>query len=100
MKSFKDLGIENKHNTLMGEKIKMDNILNILIYVRDFKIEKSKFTKNKTGDCLYLQIEVDGEIRIVFTGSDVLINTIREVDKKDLPFSTTIKKLGECFIFD
>jgi hypothetical protein len=46
-----------------------------------------------------LQIEVDNEKHVVFTGSDVLINIIKQIGEEDFPFQTTIVKSGEHFEF-
>jgi len=48
---------------------------------------------------LMLQLEVDAEKRILFTGSDVLIGQIQHVKKEDYPFKATIVKEGEYFQF-
>jgi len=99
MRSFRELGIVNKCQPFSGEKIKMSKILNMEIVVLDYKIEDTKYPKNKSGKCLYLQIEFNGCKHLVFTGSDILINTILEVPREELPFSTTIIKIGECYNF-
>jgi hypothetical protein len=36
---------------------------------------------------------------VVFTGSDVLISIIKQVEESDFPFKTTIVKNGEHFEF-
>jgi hypothetical protein len=36
---------------------------------------------------------------VVFTGSDVLISQIKQVDPEQLPFAATIIKNGEYFEF-
>jgi len=99
MRKFSELGIENKCNLFSGDKIKSSKILNREIIVLDYKIEDSKYPKNKTGKCLHLQIEIDKVKYVVFTGSEVLINTIQMITKDQLPFSTTIIKNGECYMF-
>lgn len=96
MKKFSDLGITTDINSFTGDKIKISKILNIPIIVHDFKIEKSK---HNTGDCLYLQISIEKEKRVVFTGSTVLIDTIKKVPKEEFPFQTTIIKQTEYFEF-
>lgn len=99
MKRFSELGIKPNPNRMSGEKIKISRILNKEITVLSCRIEDSKYGKNKSGKCLYLQIEVDNQKHIVFTGSDVLIESIRQVKPEDYPFLTTIIKDGECFEF-
>lgn len=99
MKNFKDLGIKTHSDTLTGDKIKISKVLNRDIIITNFKIEQSKYPKNKSGKCLHLQIEMDKEMKVIFTGSDVLINTIEQVNKEDLPIACQIVQEGEHFEF-
>lgn len=99
MRKFSELGIKSSHRALIGDKVKIKHILNREILVWDFKIEKSKFSKNKSGMYLHLQIEFDGHKHIVFTGSDVLIDLIQQVPEDAFPFMTTIVQTGEYFEF-
>ncbi|MFN4249292.1 MAG: hypothetical protein ACK4EY_16310 [Flavipsychrobacter sp.] len=92
MIQFKDLGISADLRAFTGEKIKIDRIINKSISVHDFKIEESKFNDKGNGKCLYMQIEVDGAKRVVFTGSTVLMEILQKVDKSHLPFQTIIEK--------
>jgi len=84
---------------MTGSKITIARILNREITVLSYRIEDSKFPKNESGKCLFLQIEVDNEKRVVFTGSDVLLSQIKQVNPDDLPFVATIIKNGEHFEF-
>jgi len=99
MKNFSELGIKSSHRVLSGEKVKIRHILNRDILVWDYRIEKSKFPKNKSGMCLHLQIEFDGHKHVVFTGSDVLIDLIKQVPEDEFPFQTVIVQTGEYFEF-
>lgn len=95
MKKFSDMGIKVDVKHFTGDKIKIERIINREIKVFDYKITDSQF-KDK---CLYLQIELNGNMHVVFTGSKMLINAIEQVDKSDFPFSTTIQKPNEYFQF-
>jgi hypothetical protein len=95
MKSFKDLGIKTNVNAFIGEKIKMERILNREIIVHDFEVKPSKFD----GEVMTLQIQVGEEKRIVFTSSKVLIDVVQRVAKTDFPFTATIVKENEYFEF-
>ena len=90
MNRFKDLNIKTHTDHLMGEKIKMSKILNKDIVITGFKIDVSKYPKNKSGKCLSIQFEIDDEQRVVFTGSDILISVMEQVKKEDLPIETKI----------
>lgn len=97
MKRFNEFGIKTTFKNLVGDKIKMERILNREIIVDAFKIEESKFeNKNK---CLYMQIQLDNAKRVVFTGSQSLIDAISQVKHEDFPFQTTIIKTNGYYEF-
>jgi len=99
MKLFSDLNVPAPTGSFIGEKIKIAKIMNREIVILDSRIDDSKYPKNKSGKVLMLQLEVDAEKRILFTGSDVLIGQIQHVKKEDYPFKATIVKEGEYFQF-
>ena len=98
MKKFSDFHIEVS-KPMSGEKIKIAKIINREIVVTDFTISDSKYPKNKSGKCLCIQIKIDNETRVIFTGSDVLIKQINGINKSELPFETIIIKEGEHYEF-
>lgn len=98
MKSFKDLNIQASQPLLQGDKIKIERILNRAITVLGYEIRVSKFDRGN-GKCLYIQIELEGQKRVVFTGSGVLMDTIDKVPKESFPFTTTIVKDNDRFQF-
>jgi hypothetical protein len=98
MKKFSELNIESTV-PMSGDKVKMKNILNIEIQILDFRIDESLYKKNKSGNRLQLQMNVNGEAKILFTGSEVLMGQIEQVKKEDLPFSTIIKQVEDYYIF-
>ncbi len=99
-KSFKDFNIEPSNlKHFIGKKIEMYNVLNREITVFEHKIEKSKYPKSEDDKCLYLQIEIDNEKRVLFSGSKVLQDTIEKIAPTNFPFRTTIKKINEHFEF-
>lgn len=98
MKSFKDLNI--KSNTpMIGEKIKISKVLNKEIVINDYRVTDSKFPKNKSGKCLCIQIVFEGDMRVIFSGSDVLISQIEQVDREVLPITSTIRQQGDYYEF-
>jgi len=99
MKSFKDFGIEPQTKGFEGDKIKIDRILNKEIIVKRHRIDTSKYKDKSNGRCLVLEIEVDGQNRIVFTGSTVLQELIQKVPESGFPFRTKIVKDNERFEF-
>lgn len=82
---------------LDGDKVQIERVLNTEIEVIGYRIKPSKFTKNISGQCLTLQfINMDGERRIIFTGSDVLIEQIKRYGEQ-VPFFTIIKKVDRYY---
>lgn len=98
MFKFSDFDIKPQTKSFEGEKIKIDKILNREIVVTDYKIETSKYEKGN-GKCLYIQIEFNGDKRVVFTGSISLMDMIQQVPADKLPFKTTIIKENERLQF-
>ena len=60
MRTFKEFGIKPASKSFIGDKIKIDRIVNREIVVLDYKVEDSKYNKGN-GKCLYLQIEFNGD---------------------------------------
>lgn len=98
MKTFGDLGIKPSKKMFIGDKIKINRLMNREIVVSGFEVRPSKYP-DKGLDALILQIEFESESRIVFTGSKVLIDQITQVNSDDMPFKTTIVKNGEHYEF-
>jgi len=99
MNDFKSFNIKAETKSFEGEKIKIDRILNKQIAVLDFKIEDSKYKDKGNGKCLSIQIEIDGNKRVLFSGSGYLMDMINKVPKSSFPFTTTIQKLNEHLEF-
>ena len=95
MKQFSELGIAAPQKGFVGEKIKIARILNKEIKVEAFKIEASKFLEKGSGERLVLQLVVDGEKRIMFSGSVFLMEMIKKVPDDFFPFLTTIKEIND-----
>jgi hypothetical protein len=89
MKQFKDFGIKSNPTGFVGDKIKIDRIINRGIIVNDFKVEDSKYGGGGKK-CLYLQVTINDIKHVVFVGSKSLIDMIEQVPKSEFPFKTTI----------
>lgn len=94
-KKFGDFAEEP--SMLDGAKTRLDDILNQEIEIIGYRIAPSKFTKNKSGLCLTLQFtDPDGKRKVVFTGSDVLIDQVKKYES-EIPFFATIKKVDRYY---
>jgi len=85
MMSFSDFADEKPFR---GEKIRIEDVLNQQIIIKDYRITPSKFNH---GECVSMQIEYKGRDRVIFTGSVALANQCRKYENR-LPFLTTIIK--------
>lgn len=83
------------HVPMTGEKTDMSSILNQEIVVTGYKIGQSKF---KDDSYLSLQIRIAGEEKILFTGSSVLRDQVKQY-KDHIPFRTKIMKLDRFYTF-
>ena len=95
-KRFSDFATEPP--VLDGDKVKLDTILNREIEIVGYRINDSNYSKNKSGKYLTLQIRIGREVKIVFTGSDVLIKQVEKYGD-EIPFSATIKKINRYYTF-
>jgi len=96
-KRFSELGVHVGVESLTGEKIKISKILDKEIMVKAFKVTESKYDKDK--HCLKIQIEISGENKVIFTGSEMLRKQIEQVGEADFPFQTVIKSVEETYQF-
>ena len=74
---------------LEGKKKKIPDILNQDIIVKAFSVKPSKYESNY----LTIQFEQNGELFIVFTGSTILTEQLKENEDK-LPFVAQIKEFS------
>ena len=81
---------------LVGQKIHVQDILDKEILITDFRIIQSKHRPG--GNCLQLQLYFNDTVYVLFTGSNVLINEIRE-SAEYIPFYTRITKADKYFSF-
>jgi len=102
MNKFGQFGIKRVAKGFEGDKIKMSKILDREIIVHAFRIEESKvkeFKEKGSVKCLHLQIEVNHELRIAFTSSIGLLDAIEQIPEDGFPFTTTIVRDNDRFIF-
>jgi hypothetical protein len=78
---------------LGGEKKKLDDILNIEILLKKYRISKSKHNQ---GNYITLQFELEGKLYVAFTGSQVIIDQVKKYSEK-LPFFAKIIKVGKSY---
>ncbi|AOW08727.1 hypothetical protein [Flavobacterium gilvum] len=97
MNNFKDFKIKAELSTFTGDKIKVDRLLNAEISVLAYKIEDSKVKQGTK--LLILQLEKSGTKHVLFTGSTILMQMIKQVPEDKFPFKTTIVKESEHLEF-
>lgn len=97
MKTFKEMGIQVASRAFIGDKIKIERLLNRQIIIHHFKIADSN--KREGTKCLHLQVEIDGQMRVNFTSASALMEAIQKVPQENFPFTTTIVKDNDRFEF-
>jgi hypothetical protein len=93
MKRFSDFADEN---ILDGDKKAIEDILNKEIIILNYRIRESRYSDNRDGKYLTLQVEIDGKRYVIFTGSDVLVEQLKRYSNQ-LPFVSTIRKIKKYF---
>jgi len=96
MKKFSDFSTEESHPT--GDKIKIEEILGKEIEVTGYRISESQYKKTSSNNVLTLQFVINGENRILFTGSGVLAEQIVKY-KDEIPFMAKIEKVDKFYTF-
>jgi hypothetical protein len=94
MRKFSDFA--ESPEILDGEKIRIDDVLNRELVVTGFSVRYSKYSKNKSGKYLTLQVRINDEKRVVFTGSDVLIDQMTKYGNQ-VPFVAIVKKVDRFY---
>lgn len=100
VKKFSDFLIAVPESRFSGDKIKIAKLLNKQIVVLNYKITDSKFSDEGLKKRLDIQIELNDEKHILFTGSKILMEMIEQVGKDNFPFETVITKEGEAYQFN
>lgn len=94
MEKFSDFA--QSTNMMVGDKIKIKEVLGVEIAVLGYEVSQSKF-ENK-GDCLKLQLKLNDTEHVLFTGSKVLINQCRQYEDK-MPFIAKIVQVNNFYTF-
>lgn len=94
IKNFKDVYEGSKLFDVDSEQVKITDVINKQIVVKEFKELDSKFTD---GTYAVILLECDGKTMTLATGSKVLIDQLNHV--KEIPFNTTIKKIKNYYTF-
>lgn len=94
LKAFKDLNIEpveTPGSGFVGDKISIPKIIGKQITVFwPYKIAPSKWPESGNGKCLTVQIELNGNKRILFTSSIALQEVMKKIPEESFPFVATI----------
>jgi hypothetical protein len=93
MKRFSEFA---EDTVLDGNKKRIDDILNKEIIILNYRIKTSRYSEHKDGKYLTLQIEIENEKFVIFTGSEVLIEQIERY-ASELPFVAIIRKINKYY---
>jgi hypothetical protein len=83
---------------LDGEKVKIDDLVGEEIFISNFRIGRSKYEREGSGEYLTLQFSFEevGTAKILFTGSAVIIRQIKKYADQ-IPFIATIVKVNRYY---
>lgn len=93
-KRFSDFATQE--DIMDGSKIKIGELIDREIGVVGFKIANSKVKLNEK--CLTIQFILEGEKRVVFTGSSVLADQCVKYES-EMPFVTVIRMVNKYYTF-
>jgi RNA-directed DNA polymerase len=96
MKKFSDFATEEI--PLIGDKVKLEDVLGKEVIITGYRISNSKFKDRDHGKCITIQFIMNDIQKIFFTGSEVLMNQIEKY-KKEMPFSTVVLKHQKYYTF-
>ena len=88
--------VDPSERSLPGRKIGQPEYLNKELTVLQFRVMASK--KREGSECLCLQVDLDNEQRIIFTGSSVLLKQCQKYTEQ-MPFIAKIMKVDKYLTF-
>ncbi len=94
MHSFSDFA--KPSNIMVGDKVKIGDIVGVDICVLGYEIGPSKFKPEE--DYLKLQFQIGDKEHVLFTGSKVLQKQCEDYSDK-MPFKARIEKVNNYFTF-
>lgn len=96
MKAFSELGVQ-LNRRFEGDRIRIEKIEGDEIVIKDFEIRQSKLKKENDpnwsadrGECLYLQIEHNSQIRVLWGNYKFLIEQLKQISTDMLPITAKI----------
>lgn len=96
VKNFSDFGITIKRS-FEGNKLYPEDLLGQEIIVHFYEVRPSK--KEKGGDCLYAQITLNNEKRLLWSSSGFLMYALGNVPESGFPFKAIIIKVNRHYEF-
>lgn len=96
MRNFSDFPIESK-KCFVGPRISIEEILEKDIIVEFFQIGPS--SKKPGTDCLTIQITLEENKHVIFSGSQFLMHDLKKVADDHFPFKAKIIRVNKHFEF-
>lgn len=92
MNTLQKLGIKTQASSLVGKRVDMDEVFDNNIIIHKYEVRDSKYPRKPGEKCMWLQIEMEGTMKVCFTTSVVLMNTLKLVEEASFPILTRIIK--------
>lgn len=91
MRNFGELNVV-VNRRFAGQRIRINTLLDRDIIVHDIEIRESKIKKeNEEKKCIYVDIEVDGERRLLWGSYRFMIQQAEQLTSDHFPFKCRIK---------
>lgn len=89
--------VDNDEKPFSGDKVRLNDLINKEIIILRYKVRPSKY-KDKSDRCATVQFKYneDGEEKIFFTGSSVIISQLEKYEEK-LPFLASIRHIDRYY---
>ena len=97
IKNFSDFGITIK-TSFEGPKLYPEDLLDQEIIVHYYEIRPSKKDRGES-DCLYVQITLNNEKRLLWSSSSYLMEALGNVPESGFPFKAKIIKINRHYEF-
>ncbi len=94
---FADISDGNDFGSIAGRKMQIKDVLGRDIVITGFQTAPSR--KKQDAKCVTIQFLLDGQLRIIWTGSIVLQRLLEKYSDK-LPFQAKIQRCNDALVLE
>lgn len=94
---FADVSDGNDFGAIAGRKARINDVLGRNIVITGFQTAPSR--KKADARCITIQFLMDGDLRIIWTGS-VVLQRLLEKYAEQMPFQTRIQRCNDALVLE